>query len=74
MLEPLGMASSTFALTDALRPRMATGYQIRPYEDYPEIAPHPMLNGHTAAGQLDSTVADLARWIGFQLKTDGQAL
>ena len=70
ILNPLGMSSSVFALTDDLRPRMATGYQVRRYEDSPGIAPRVPLNGHTAAGQLYSTVADLARWLALQFRTD----
>lgn len=70
LLEPLGMTSTTFELTDALRPRMATGYQIRPHEDAPSVAPHPPLNGKVAGGGLYSCVADLARWIALQLRTD----
>ena len=70
VLNPLGMDSSVFALTDDLRPRMATGYQVRPYEDFPGVAPHSSINGHTAAGQLYSTVADLAKWMALQFRTD----
>ena len=64
------MSSSVFALTEDLRPRMATGYQVRRYEDSPGIAPDVPLNVHTAAGQLYSTVADLAKWIALQFRTE----
>jgi D-alanyl-D-alanine carboxypeptidase len=70
ILAPLGMSSSVFALTDELGPRMATGYQVRRYEDSPGIATHAPLNGHTAAGQLYSTVSDLAKWLSLQFRTD----
>lgn len=69
LLHPLNMASSAFELTDALRPRVASGYQVRPYEDAPSVAPHLTLNGKMAAGGLYSCVADLARWIALQFRT-----
>ena len=71
ILGPLGMTSSVYELDDNLRTRMATGYQIREFEDAPGIAPHVPINGHNAAGQLYSTVADLARWMSFQFRTGG---
>ncbi len=70
ILDPLGMRTSSFELTDALRPRVATGYQILSHETSTSIAPHPHLNGYVAAGGLYSCVADLARWIAFQFRTD----
>ncbi|MCH8310243.1 MAG: beta-lactamase family protein [Chloroflexi bacterium] len=71
ILTPLGMTSSDFRLTDAIRSNLATGYQAKPYEDYPDVAPHPDFKGLTAAGQLYSTVEDLAKWIGFQVGERG---
>ena len=70
ILGPLGMSSSGFSLNDSMRSRMATGYQPRPHEDYPDIAPHPDLGGHAPTGQLYSTVSDLAIWTGFQLGSE----
>lgn len=70
ILEPLGMTATTFELNDALRPRMATGYQVRPHEDAPSVAPHPPLNGKVAGGGLYSCVTDLARWVTLHLRTD----
>jgi len=68
ILAPLAMSSSGFALTDATAPRMATGYTIRALEGAPPVAPHPALQGWTAAGALYSSVNDLARWIALQFR------
>ncbi len=68
ILEPLGMTSSVFELHGDSRSRLATGYDARPFTVDVRIAPHPPLKGITAAGQLYSSVRDLARWIGFQLQ------
>src|SRR5262249_24718216 len=69
ILAPLGMTSSAFELTDELRPRMATGYITDMYADEVIPAPHPHIEGETAAGQLYSTVADLAKWTALQFRT-----
>jgi CubicO group peptidase (beta-lactamase class C family) len=74
ILNPLGMSFSDFQLTSAVRENVATGYQPRPHEDYPDIAPHPDLNGHISAGQLYSSVADLAKWIGFQADSKNESV
>ncbi len=71
ILRPLDMKSSTFHLTDELRPRMAIGYQSQPDKDRPNVAPHFLVNGTAPAGQLYSTVADLAKWIAFQFTANG---
>lgn len=68
ILEPLGMASSVFELTDSLRPRLATGYDAVSNEDRLEPMPATSIHGLAAAGQMYSCVHDLARWIGFQLQ------
>lgn len=73
ILAPLGMTSSAFALTDTLRTRMATGYDPHPFEDEQSPSPHPLINGETAAGQLYSSVHDLARWIALQFRTEAPA-
>jgi D-alanyl-D-alanine carboxypeptidase len=60
ILEPLGMTSTVFTLTDVLRPRTATGYNPHPYEDAPTPAEQPHLNGLVAVGQLFSSSHDLS--------------
>ena len=69
ILEPLGLTSSVFELTERLRPRMAVGYSRSPYADEFSKAPYASLNGIAACGQLHSTVADLAKWISLQFRT-----
>ena len=71
IIEPLGLASTVFDLTDQLRPHFFVGYNPTPYQDRPERAPYAHLNGISAAGQLHSTVGDLAKWVSFQFQTDG---
>jgi D-alanyl-D-alanine carboxypeptidase len=70
LFEPLGMNSSCFDLDDGARAKTATGYTISLLQDLPSIAPHPQLKGFTAAGQLYSSVEDLAKWISLQFRTD----
>jgi CubicO group peptidase (beta-lactamase class C family) len=73
ILEPLGMRSSTFGLPkDDSMTRMAVGYCIRPEKDRPFLAPDPFLNAYVSAGGLYSCVADLAKWIEFQFRTEDQ--
>jgi CubicO group peptidase (beta-lactamase class C family) len=67
ILAPLGMEESAFALDDRLRGQMATGYDPDIFAHPTVPAPHPLIDGMAAAGQLYSTVHDLATWIGFQL-------
>ncbi len=70
LLAPLGMAASGFDL-EGRKERVAVGYDAAPYDDVPAPAPHASINGMTAAGQLYSSVGELARWIAFQFRTDG---
>ena len=70
ILEKLDMNSSVFELTESLSSRMATGYELRPYEDLPKTAPPYTANGYAAGGQLYSTVTDLAKWLVFQFRND----
>jgi CubicO group peptidase (beta-lactamase class C family) len=69
ILEPLGMTSTAFTLTDAFRPRTATGYNPHPYEDSPTPSMQPHLNGLAAVGQLYSSVHDLSKWLALQFRT-----
>ncbi len=71
IIEPLGLTSTVFDLTDELRPHFFVGYNPTPYQDCPEHAPYAHLNGISSAGQLHSTVSDLAKWISFQFQTEG---
>lgn len=71
IIEPLGLTSTVFDLTDKLRPHFFVGYNPTPYQDHPERAPYAHLNGISSAGQLHSTVSDLAKWVSFQFQTEG---
>ena len=71
IIDPLGLTSTVFDLTDELRPHCFVGYNPTPYQDRPERAPYAHLNGISSAGQLHSTVSDLANWISFQFRSDG---
>ncbi len=71
IIEPLGLTSTVFDLTDELRPHFFVGYNPTPYQDRPERAPYAHLKGISSAGQLHSTVGDLAKWVAFQFQTDG---
>ena len=74
IIEPLGLKSTVFDLTDELRPRFFTGYNPTPFQDHPERAPYAHLKGISAAGQLHSTVSDLAKWVSFQFRGDAEVL
>ena len=74
IIEPLGLTSTVFDLTDELRSRFFTGYNPSPLQDRPERAPYAHLNGISSAGQLHSTVTDLAKWISFQFHGDARVL
>ena len=70
LLEPLGMTESTFAPTDADRPRIASGHLAHPFEDVAEPAPPAPTHGMAAAAELYTSVRDLARWLGLQFRAD----
>lgn len=70
IIKPLGLASTVFDLTDELRPHCFVGYNPTSYQDRPERAPYAHLNGISAAGQLHSTISDLAKWVSFQFRLD----
>ena len=70
ILTPLGMDSSAFELTPAVRGLMATGYLPHPYDDVANVAQVPeTFGGYAAAAGLRSSVADLAKWISLQFRT-----
>jgi len=69
ILDPLGMHMSGFEVTEAMRGHMAIGYEAAPFSDYPAVATENDLRGLASAGQLYSSVADLAKWIALQIGT-----
>ena len=71
LLDPLGMSSTAFDLDAGLRKRFLTGYKPSRFEDRPSVAPYAHLAGLTSAGQMHSTVADLAKWVSVQFRLDG---
>jgi len=68
ILAPLGMEETTFALDERQRARLATGYNPDVFAHPTVPAPHPLIDGMASAGQLYSSVHDLAAWIAFQLR------
>ncbi len=76
ILDPLGMSSTVFVPTEDQRGRFYTGYDAWVPGD-PETLPlrtarYTHLNGEMACGQLHPTVHDLAKWISFQFREDGE--
>jgi CubicO group peptidase (beta-lactamase class C family) len=72
IFDPLGMADSCFE-PDAARAALAmTGYSPGWLTDVPTPAPNASLRGITSAGQLWTNVADLARWVAFQVRGDSR--
>jgi len=66
ILDPLGMSATGFEpLAEPLLDRRATGYGWRALSDELDLAP--AMSPVWAEGGLWSCVADLARWISFQL-------
>ena len=74
LFEPLSMPSATFDLDDHSRARLMTGYDPTPYRDRPAPAAYAHLDGIAAAGQLQVSLADLAKWVAFQLGGDSQIM
>ena len=72
ILQPLGMTNTFFEpLPDEALARRATGYNARWLSDELDLADTSVKVW--AEGGLWSCVADLARWISFQLREDGGA-
>lgn len=66
ILGPLGLSSTGFEpLPAALAARRATGYRCEPFTDV--LVPAAVVPAVQAEGGLWSSVADLARWLAFQL-------
>lgn len=65
---PLGLENSVFDLSPEQALLKMTGYSpALPGEERIRVAPISHLNGITSAGQLQTNVEDLTKWIGFQL-------
>lgn len=67
IMQPLGMDESGFAPAFEPGERLATGYSPHPFEDHPEPSGHAPCRGINAAAGLYTSVADLTRWLAFQL-------
>ena len=75
VIDPLGLESTAFERGDLPADQLYTGYDAvipsDPSRGELRVADYRHLNSVTSAGQLHSTVADLARWISFQFREDG---
>ena len=75
VIDPVGLKSTVFDLTDELRPDFYTGYDsVVPGDetrDEVRVAAYRHLNGVQSCGQLHSNVEDLAKWLSFQFREDG---
>ncbi|MGE5191596.1 MAG: serine hydrolase domain-containing protein, partial [Deltaproteobacteria bacterium] len=69
ILDPLGI-SGALELNGELKSRLATGYYPRRFDDGFDVAPCVSLQGLSACGQLHASVADLARWVALQFRTE----
>ena len=66
ILRPLGMTDTTLRISQIPNDDLVNGYlPPRPGSTYPRLAPEVELNGMVAAGEMWSSVSDLAKWIGF---------
>lgn len=70
ILDPLGMRTSGFEVSEQMRPNLAIGYQLGSFTDEPMIAPTFHVKALTSAGQLYSSVTDLAKWVSLQFRTE----
>lgn len=67
IINSLGLENTAFDLTPEQQKLKMTGYSPPlPGKSEPRIAPIGHLNGFSAAGQLQTTVEDLSKWIAFQ--------
>jgi CubicO group peptidase (beta-lactamase class C family) len=72
VLEPLGMRDTHVTGPDPAHPRLATGYTRRLPREARQPTPHSDIRGLTAAGNMTTSVEDLARFAMLQLR-DGPA-
>ncbi|PZF88099.1 serine hydrolase domain-containing protein [Micromonospora endophytica] len=70
ILDPLGLDRTTYAATEPYAP----GYVLHPWHDTAREEPRTDTRAMAAAGQLWSTVADLARWAAFLADPDPAVL
>ena len=74
LLEPLGMTDTTFNPKDVTELNCVAGYSPpKPEHDEIRIAPYANLNGLDSAGQLITTVSDLAKWLAFHIRDTHKA-
>ncbi|CAA9344745.1 MAG: Beta-lactamase class C-like and penicillin binding proteins (PBPs) superfamily [uncultured Nocardioidaceae bacterium] len=73
VLEPLGMTATTYAPSDPGE-RSARGYSVHPFSGRLLDEPSTDTGAMAPAGQLWSTVRDLARWSVFLLDGDDRVL
>jgi CubicO group peptidase (beta-lactamase class C family) len=78
VMTPAGMAASEPAITNAIRERIAVGYQPaiddRPWQAGEPLAPAPWLQTDTADGSVAATATDMAayiRWLMADLEAGG---
>jgi CubicO group peptidase (beta-lactamase class C family) len=68
ILEPLGMSSTSVVLSDEHKSRLATGYGRRVPDGSRQVMPFTDCKGITPAGNMSSTVKDLARFVSWQFR------
>jgi CubicO group peptidase (beta-lactamase class C family) len=78
VMDPAGMSGSEPAITNAIRARIAVGYQPAiddaPWHDGEPLAPSPWLETDTADGSVAATATDMAaylRWLMADLEAGG---
>ncbi len=72
LLEPLGMADTTFDRDDVAVENLVVGYSPpSPNDTDLRVAPYSDLRGLTSAGQMMTNCADLAKWLSFHMNAGG---
>jgi CubicO group peptidase (beta-lactamase class C family) len=70
LLTPLGMTSTVFDIAPEHHTQLATGYEVRPFEDQLLPAPTIDIGAARPADGAYSTFEDLATWLSFLLTPD----
>jgi len=70
VLDPLGMSRTTYGPSAP----HAQGFSLHPFSGRLDVEPHTGTGAMAPAGQLWSTVGDLARWAGFWLDPEPSVL